>query len=205
MKSYPLFLPGILCLFVISSPAAVVQTPSHIAVSGIIDGSNNSNPDDYGDTLDFLKFEILTTSNLVVYSEFGDRIQLWLGGFVGDTVGFDHIGINEQDLRIPFGQSRSFPLGPGIYVLATGMLDVPMEDNQFYDVDLGYVPVNPLGGGFTIANYRYSLTGDIRALEFRDGELNNTFIVTRFEIPEPTTPLLAALACTALLRRRRRV
>lgn len=129
---------------------------------------------------------------------------MWLAGFVGDDLGFDYIGINEQDLRIPFGQSRSFPLGPGIYVMATGMLDVPTEDNQFYSGDKGYVPANPLGGGFTIANYRYSLTGDIRALEFRDGELNNTFIVTTFGVPEPTVLLLAASTAATLLLRRRR-
>ena len=201
MKTPPILIVSILSFLILPVTAAVVQTPGNIAVQGLING-DGSDLSVKGDTLDFLKFEILTTSNLTVYSEFGTRGQLWLAGFVGDDLGFDYIGISEPDLRIPYGESKAFPLGPGIYVAVFGIRDE--DDNQFYSEDRGFVPVNPLGGGFTNGPYAYSLRGDIRALEFWDGELDNTFIITRFEIPEPAAPLLAAMACTALLLNRRR-
>jgi hypothetical protein len=60
--------------------------------------------------------------------------------------------------------------------------------------------VNPEGGGFTNGPYAYSISGDVRALEFWDGELDGSFIITR--IPEPGTGLLLASALCLLARRK---
>jgi hypothetical protein len=71
-------------------------------------------------------------------------------------------------------------LDPGIYVAVVGL-----RENTSYDTFDGFVAVNPEGGGFTNGPYAYSISGDVRALEFWDGELDGTFKIT--SIPEPST------------------
>jgi hypothetical protein len=71
-------------------------------------------------------------------------------------------------------------LDPGIYVTV-----VNVRDNTCYDIFDEFVAVNPEGGGFTNGPYAYSISGDVRVLEFWDGELDGTFKIT--SIPEPST------------------
>jgi hypothetical protein len=71
-----------------------------------------------------------------------------------------------------------------------------------YDVFDGYVAVNPEGGGFIQGPYQYTITGDVRGLEYWDGHLDGTFTVTF--IPEPASAALVGLAFGLSLWRRRR-
>ena len=90
-------------------------------------------------------------------------------------------------------------LDPGIYVAAMGM-----RINTSYDIGDGFTAVNPEGGGFTFANYAYSISGDVRALQYWDGELDGTFKITTF-IPEPSWAVLCGVGLALIGLRRRRM
>lgn len=181
------------------------MTPGRIEVAGVIngDGSDLSVKDD---TLDYLTFEVMSTTDLTVtvHEDLLTNYQLWLLGFIGVDQPFKELGFSERDLQIQLGESKTFSFNPGIYVAVTGIQD--RDDNQFYNPGRGFVAVNPLGGGFTRGPYAYSLSGDIRALEFRDGELDGTFIITEYPIPEPgAAVLLVAIGAGFASTRRRRI
>jgi hypothetical protein len=62
--------------------------------------------------------------------------------------------------------------------------------------------VNPNGGGFTWGDYAYRVDGEVRALEYWDGELDGSFIVTNL-VPEPGPVVLLCVAAVIACRRRR--
>lgn len=160
--------------------AAVIQTPGLISVQGVLNGGIIA-PDITGDTLDYLKFEVLTTSSIKVTSGFGSGARLILAEFIGRNDEFGFIGnpfYLEQTSSTEYSTlTRS--LTAGIYVAVMNV-----NDNTSYDIFDGFVAVNPEGGGFTNGPYAYSISGDVRALEFWDGELDGTFKIT--SIPEPS-------------------
>jgi hypothetical protein len=181
----PLLFHGVLAVgFWLSSVgrAAVIQTPSLISVEGVINGDGSSPPGIRGDTLDYLKFEVLTTSSITVTSGFNSAFHLLLAQFIGRNDEFGFIGnpfILNQASRTEWDTLTRI-LDPGIYVAVVGL-----RENTSYDTFDGFVAVNPEGGGFTNGPYAYSISGDVRALEFWDGELDGTFKIT--SIPEPST------------------
>jgi len=127
-----------------------------------------------------------------VTSGFGSGLRLLLAQFIGrnDEFGFlDHPFMLEQTSSTEWS-FFSRVLDPGIYVTVMNV-----RDNTSYDIFDGFVAVNPEGGGFTNGPYAYSIAGDVRALEFWDGELDGTFII--ISIPEPGTA--AYLGGSALL------
>jgi hypothetical protein len=149
-------------------------------------------PDVTGDTLDYLKFEVLTTSSITVTSGFGSGFRLILAEFIGRNDEFGFIGnpfYLEQTSSTEYS-TLTRNLAVGIYVAVMNV-----NDNTSYDIFDGFVAVNPEGGGFTNGPYAYSIAGDVRALEFWDGELDGTFII--ISIPEPGTA--AYLGGSALL------
>ncbi len=77
-----------------------------------------------------------------------------------------------------------------------------VRDKTSYDIFDGFTAVNPEGGGFTRGDYAYSIAGDVRALEYWDGELDGTFKITI--IPEPSVVWLGVAAGAFALRRRHR-
>ena len=199
MKTYspPLFLSFMFLAAPATSQAAVIQTPGLISVTGVINGDGSSPPGISGDTLDYLKFEVMTTSSITVTSGFGSGVRLILAEFIGRNDEFGFIGnpfYLEQTSSTEYSTlTRS--LDAGIYVAVMNV-----DDNTSYDIFDGFVAGNPEGGGFTVGPYAYSISGDVRALEFWDGELDGTFIIT--SIPEPGTAILAASALLFLRRRR---
>jgi len=174
----------VLCGFLLGSSAglaAVIQTPGLISVTGNINGSSGT-PFEPSDTLDYLKFEVLTTSSITVTSGFNSAFHLLLAQFIGRNDEFGFIGnpfILNQASRTEWDTLTRI-LDPGIYVAVVGL-----RENTSYDTFDGFVAVNPEGGGFTNGPYAYSISGDVRALEFWDGELDGTFKIT--SIPEPST------------------
>ena len=177
--------------------SAVVQTPGFISVSGVINGGVIA-PDVTGDTLDYVKFEVLNTSSIVVTSGFGSGARLILAQFIGRNDEFGFIGnpfYLEQTSSTEYSTLTRL-LNAGTYVAVMGV-----RDNTSYDLFDGFVAVNPEGGGFTHGPYGYAIAGDVRALEFWDGELDGTFIIT--SIPEPG--IAASLGVGALLLLRRHV
>jgi hypothetical protein len=139
--------------------------------------------------------------------------QLWISRYIGLENEFEYLLTPEGGFLFPYslvqvGNSPPFAslsviVQPGTYVVTHGIANRIEDDNQIYEPEYGYVAVNPRGGGFTSGTYGFTVEGDIRGLEFRDGELNGTFIVTNL-VPEPTAALLLAVGAGLSLRRRRR-
>jgi hypothetical protein len=189
--------------------ATIVQTPGRISVEGIINGGLIA-PGAVGDTLDYLKFEVLTTGDMTMTFTKSGRGQLWIGRYIGLTTEFaflyDDLGkfVDPYSLIKP-GETPTrltLFLHPGIYVIAYGHWVGPEENEQVYDIDQGFLAVNPNGGGFTWGDYAYRVDGEARALEYWDGELDGSFIVTNL-VPEPgLVVLLGVAAAFACFRRR---
>lgn len=180
--------------------SAVIQLPGRIEVSGVLDGSAGI-PGVNGDTMDYLTFQVLTTTTVTVTSGFGGNRRLQLAQFIGieedGKVPFGFIGnTGPYRLEEPVGPTAFFTrlLDPGVYVAVMGV-----RDRTSYDIYDGYVPVNIEGGGFIFGPYAYSIDGDVRALEFREGNLDRTFTIT--VIPEPSTTALFAGSAIWLLHR----
>jgi len=191
------FTLGAALLLVAPMQAAVIQLPGRIEVEGVIDGDGSSPPGIRGDTMDYLTFEVRSTGSVTFTSGFGSGLRMQLASFIGVEDEFGFLGNPfrlEQTSEEPATFTRT--LDPGVYVTAMGV-----RENTSYDVFDGYQPVNEEGGGFTFGPYAYTITGDVRALEFREGNLDNTFTIT--QIPEPSATILA-LCCGALLATRRR-
>jgi len=177
-----------------------------ISISGTIDGDAVLGPED-GDTLDYLTFEVLSPGIVVLNSATDSTVRYLLAEFIGredvfgdlSTTGpfrlvWDCLGPACRDSP-PMILSRH--LEPGVYVV------IALERfRTSYDHFDGYVPVNLEGGGFSFDLYNYTLEGDIRGIEFREGNLDGTFTFTR--IPEPGAVALLGIAWATLLPRRRR-
>ena len=198
MKALLFTLGAALLLAAIPGRADVIQLPGRIEVEGVLDGSASS-PGIRGDTMDYLTFEVLSLGSVTFTSGFNSAFNLYLAGYIGVEDEFGFLGnpyILEQTPSMP----RDFftrTLDPGIYVTAMGM-----RENTSYDVFDGYKPVNEEGGGFTFGPYAYTIDGPVRALEFREGNLDGTFTIT--QIPEPRTLLLLIASMAALAGRRRK-
>jgi hypothetical protein len=177
--------------------AAVVQQPDGLEIEGVLDGGIIA-PLATGDTMDYLTFEILEPGEVTFASGFGSSLLVQLASFIGAEDEFGFLG-NPYRLEQMSEEPATFTrvLGPGIYVTAMGV-----RENTSYDVFDGYKPVNEEGGGFTFGPYSYSIDGSVRALEFREGNLDGTFTIT--QIPEPRTILLLVASMAVLVGRRRK-
>jgi len=86
-------------------------------------------------------------------------------------------------------------------ILMTGGSSIEQSTTRKHNMRIKFdATVNPECGGFTLGPYAYSISGDVQALEFWDGELDGSFIVTR--IPEPGTGLLLATLTVLLWKRK---
>ena len=162
-----------------------------LAVSGRLEGDAET-LQFQGDTMDFYKFELLTTGTV--------RIEVprlyggiyFLAAFIGVENEFGFVG-NAGPYRIETPPPCDFicteprvlerSLTAGVYVVAT-----LAGGRSSYDVYDGYVAANREGGGFASAPYEYTINGDVRGVEYWDGHLDGTFTVT--SIPEPGTASL---------------
>ncbi len=190
----PTLIIVIACLLPASlTQAAVVQVPGRIEVEGVLDGGIIA-PLVTGDTMDYLTFEVLTSGSVTVSTGATSALRLQLAQFIGVDDEFGFLG-NPYRLEGPSTLSRI--LDPGIYVTAMGV-----TEKTSYDIFDGYKPVNEEGGGFTFGPYAYSIRGPVRAMEFREGNLDGTFTITRIPEPGPAILLLAGASVLASCRRR---
>jgi hypothetical protein len=195
-----------------AGPTTINQSSGLIDVCGSINGGViRVNPDNTGDTLDYLKFEVLSTSTVRIEMQAG-FVRHLLGAFLGVSTefgfppGFPYYlstpCASDGCVAIPREHSASGDayvegsLLAGIYVLSTGE-----SRSTSYDIGDGFTPVNPEGGGFIVDIYTYQIRGDVRGLEFYDGNLNGTFTVT--SIPEPTAAVYIGGSAFLLLWQRK--
>jgi len=178
--------------------ATVLQSPGLIEVNGFLDGSSG-NPDFKGDTLDYLKFAVVSTTTITVTSGFNNSYLLMLAAYIGrdDQFGFVGSPYRLEQTSTTEWSTLTRSLDPGIYIAVIGMLE-----NTSYDIFDGFTAVNSEGGGFTRGEYAYSIAGDVQALEYWDGELNGAFKIT--VIPEASSFALLTASSLYVLRRRNR-
>lgn len=178
------------------SHATVIQTPGLISVDGELNGGLIA-PGAVGNTMDYLKFQVLTPTRITITSGFGDEARLLLAQFIGRNDEFGFIDNPFYLVQTSRTEWNSFTrmLDPGIYVTVMAVLY-----HTSYDIFDGFVAVNPEGRGFTRGPYAYSISGDVQALEFWDGNLDGTFVVT--SVPEPSTALLLSTTAALLWLRR---
>ncbi len=198
MKTVPL--SGLVALL-----AALASAPCPAAtllVTGFLEGDGTLGPEP-GDTMDYYKFEVITPGTVSIEALRNGGLFL-LAAFIGVEDEFGFIGNPYRlDTGIPCTTpncagdptvflERFLPAGAYVFVATAG-------GRSSYDVFDGYVAVNPEGGGFIQGQYQYTITGDVRGLEYWDGHLDRTFTVT--QIPEPSVAALAAVALTLMCRR----
>lgn len=193
----------LLFLIIIVISACSIARGAVIRVEGIIEGRGSGPVGTIGETMDYLKFEVLTTSVVqIVGTDIGGRL-LHLAAFIGREDTFEFIG-NPYQLR---GNYPS-PTPPMIErMLEAGLYVVAVDDgrNSSYDWGDGFIPVNWEGGAFSIHPYSFEVHGEVRGLEYWEGLLDpqpyGSFKIT--VIPEPGIAGLLALV-SVLVRHRRR-
>ena len=107
-------------------------------------------------------------------------------GFLGNPYRLEVFPGTPFDAPLP---TFTRQLEAGTYVMVAGR----GGSRTSYDVYDGFVAINPEGGGFTASIYSYEIIGNVRPLEFRSGNLDNTFTITTYPVPEPSTYLLIGL------------
>jgi len=173
-----------------------------ILVSGVVEGS--AQRPGHGETMDYLKFEVLATTTIRVSATgIGSLQLLLLAAYIGVNDEFGFIG-DAGPWRL--SGSTVLPaayfdriLDPGTYVLALSSL----VDSQ-YDIFDGFVPVNVDGGFGADSPYNFEVAGEnIQGLEFWEGQLDpqpyGSFKITT--IPEPGTASLIGGSALLLFQR----
>ena len=191
MKS---FLFSILCLGSCISEAAVIVTPGRIEVQAALEGDQFM-ATNIGETLDFLTFEVATpTSVHLVATRLSGTVFLAVGEIYEPGLR----GNAAPNYRIfYFGpQELTLSLLPGLYAIQAAV-------TEYDDIAQTFVPVNNTSAIISTVNYSYFLEGNVRGLEFLEGNRNGTFTVTG--VPEPSaTALLGGVIAVASLTKRRR-
>jgi|688.fasta_scaffold548281_2 hypothetical protein len=154
---------------------------STLLVEGFLEGDVLPGPE-LGDTMDFYKFQVFTPGSVRVEIVPGyEGFLLLVAQYIGRT---DEFGFIDNPYRIeppgPTGKPQYLErfLDIGEYVVA-----MTAGGDTSYDIFDGYKAVNREGGGFGQAPYAYTIAGNVRGLEYWDGHLDDTFIIT--SIPEP--------------------
>jgi hypothetical protein len=188
--------------FLLSTLLSSQVPAATIRVEGILEGDALPGPE-IGDTMDYFQFEVLTTSPVRIEVVPGfEGARYLLAQFIGfeDEFALPPLGVPRR-IDPPGTEGRpqfiegEFPAGIYVFVASAG-------SRSSYDVFDGFVAVNPEGGGFQQGPYQYDITGDVRGLQYWDGNLDGTFTVTNF-IPEPTTLAFLLLPLCLLAGRRR--
>ena len=192
MKS---ILLALLCLGSCISQGAVIVTPGRIEVQASLEGDAPLGPI-IGETLDFLTFEVATpTSVRLVATRLSGTVFLAVGEIYEPGL----LGNAAPNYRIfYFGpQELTLNLFPGLYAIQAAV-------TEYDDIAQTFVPVNNTSAIISTVNYSYYLEGNIRGLEFMEGNRDRTFTVT--QVPEPTAAwlMVAALAFGARSWRRQR-
>ena len=192
MKS---FLLAILCLGSCFTQGAVIVTPGRIEVQAALEGDRFL-LESTGETLDFLTFEVATpTSVRLVATRLSGTVFLAVGRIYEP-------GLLENatpDYRIfHYGpQQLTLSLIPGLYAIQSAV-------TAYDDIAPTFVPVNNTSDIISTVNYSYYLEGNMRGLEFLEGNRNGTFTVT--QVPEPSAAwlMVAAIAFGAQAWHRQR-
>jgi hypothetical protein len=158
-----------------------------------------------GETQDYYKFEVITsgTVRMEVPRLYGGVYLLaaYIGvdnefGFIGNPFRIErNLPCEELICTEPRILERFLPAGQYVVAATAG-------GQTSYDIFDGYVAVNREALGlFGQAPYAYTITGDVRGLEYWDGHIDGTFTVTQIPEPSSAAALLSATVC--LLGRRR--
>lgn len=174
-----------------------------INVAGIIEGRGAGPVGTIGETMDYLKFEVLSTSTVqIVGTNLSARRLLHLAEYIGRDDTFSFIGTPYQlrdNYPSPTPPVLERVIDPGFYVVV-----VDDDEDSEYDWGDGFVPVNTDGGFFSYGEYSFEVHGDVRGLELWEGLLDpqpfGSFKITN--IPEPTVVVLLAASSLFGLRRR---
>jgi hypothetical protein len=168
-----------------------------IAISGVIETVPGNFSGRHGETIDYLKFEMLSTGNFSLkVPDMGSTGRFYtLAAFTGDNtqfgglLGASVLGLAEVRQAAAAGTipTLSRSLERGTYILI-----VDAYVNSQYDFGDGFVPVNVDGGFFPTDRYSFTIEGDVRGIEFWEGQLDpqpfGSFKITI--IPEPSSAAL---------------
>ena len=176
------------------SYSQVIFTTGKIEVSATIKGDAET-LGVFGDTLSYLVFEMFSSGEITLQGKLFNGTKFQMAQYLPNETGFAFIG-NPYYLSyspsLPFDSllpSFTRNLNAGTYVVVTSR-----GDNRIsYDIYDGFVAFNPEGGGFSLGYFGYEIIGDVRPLEFRSGNLDNTFTITNYPVPEPSTYALMGL------------
>lgn len=193
---------AILPVFALAALFSAAAQAATIRVDGVIEGS--SMRAGFGETMDYLKFEVLTTSTVLITGlDIGGR-RLDLASFIGRT---DTFGFIDNPYQLVGNYPSPTPpvleriLEAGIYVVV-----VDDEEDSQYDWGDGFVAVNRDGGSFSSSPYSFEVSGDVRGLELWEGQFDpepyGAFKVTT--LPEPSSAVLAGLVAAVFTYRRKK-
>ncbi len=182
----PYFVAALASMCLLASPASA----STLLVEGFVDGDVLPGPE-LGDTMDYYKFQVVTPGTVRIEAVPSGGLLL-LAQYIGRT---DEFGFINTPFRIeasgPYVLERLLDAGEYVVAMTAG-------GRTSYDIYDGYKAVNREGGGFGQAPYAYSITGDVRGLEYWDGHLDGTFIVTT--IPEPSCLFYLGVGVASVFR-----
>ena len=175
-------------LFHLPLHAGTIVTPGRISVQGRLEGDQGRGTT-IGETIDYLTFEVITrTAVRLIGTDINSSVFLAMAEvFPGGEL--TNAG---QPYRLFYNSTP--PVPQLTLVLDPGLFAVQIAVEEYSDGDLGdsFVPVENSDAIISTVSYSFVLEGDIRGLEFMEGNRDRTFTVTT--VPEPT---VAALLLTA--------
>ena len=184
----------IFCLIGCFAQAAVIVTPGRIEVQASLEGDAPLGSL-IGETLDFLTFEVATpTSVRLIALDLRGTVFLAVGHYDELTQQFEDAALNYRIFY--YGpQELTLSLGSGLYVIQAAV-------TEYEDIATAFEPVSNTSAIISTVPYRFALEGNVRGLEFLEGNRNGTFTVT--QVPEPSVARLsfASLALGAQTWRR---
>ena len=168
----------------------MIVTPGRIEVQASLEGDQFL-ATNIGETLDFLTFEVATRTQIrLIAISLRGTLFLTIGQVVGGGEPFDEIRPPNTlyGSNLPTPPEFSNFLDPGTYVVQVAV-------EAYEDLGPDFIPVENTSDIISTVPYRFALEGNVRGLEFLEGNRDRTFTVT--QVPEPSAAWLslAALAC----------
>ena len=154
-----------------------------------------------GETLDYLTFEVTTRTPIwLIGTDLSSTVFLAVAEVFGVDKQFDAVIPNYRlfdtgTVAIP---ELTLSLDPGLYVV-----QVAVEEFRGGDLADTFIPVSQTPAIVSTAPYRFALEGEVRGLEFLEGNRDRSFTVT--QVPEPSiAALFLTVVVAGVFRRKRR-